>query len=225
LPASALAAVSADGVAAVGSAPRLSSGAPAAHNPNNMILSNRILTQCPGAKARPAFGTNPTFRRKRANSASMPARFQADFDKGTFRPATCVSCLHHRARRNLDSSGARPFGVRNAVVAPKRLRSNTLAVPESRQSCKEVAGKLQACCKLPLSLSRPVPRQNTGAVQPAGSVASRRARLQSIDCGRAAKVTRIGRISTWQAPLPPTLPDHAMAVPHTSWTSSIIRTF
>jgi hypothetical protein len=39
-------------------------------------------------------------------------------------------------------------GYVNAVVAPVRHRCITVAVPDHRQSCKEVAGMLQACCKL-----------------------------------------------------------------------------
>jgi hypothetical protein len=35
-----------------------------------------------------------------------------------------------------------------ALPVPERHRDNTLAAPECRRSCKQVAGKLQACCRL-----------------------------------------------------------------------------
>jgi hypothetical protein len=59
-----------------------------------------------------------------------------------------VSCRYHHARRSPEGVGAPPFGWRNAVVAPVRHRGNTEAVPEYCRSCKDVAGMLQACCRL-----------------------------------------------------------------------------
>jgi hypothetical protein len=52
------------------------------------------------------------------------------------------------ARRSPDGLRALSFGCRNAVVAPERQRGNTVPVPECPRSCKQVAGKLQACCRL-----------------------------------------------------------------------------
>jgi hypothetical protein len=61
-----------------------------------------------------------------------------------------------------------------------RHRGNTLALPECHPSCKDVAGKLQASCKLVggfLFLSLPVLRLSTAAVQPVSGVGSRKAWL------------------------------------------------
>ena len=76
--------------------------------------------------------------------------------------------------------------------------------------CKLVVSLLQASLKLPPSLFCPILRPSTGAIQPASSEAAREAWTYNIDSGRGAKVTGILQIPHWRAPLPQVWRDPAM---------------
>jgi hypothetical protein len=83
---------------------------------------------------------------------------------------------------------------RGPRAAAGQHRSRAGASPELQASCKPVVSLLQACLKLPPSLSHPVPRPSAGATLPLNGVAPSKDRLHSIDCGRVAVVTRNRRL-------------------------------
>jgi hypothetical protein len=86
----------------------------------------------------------------------------------------------NQARRSPKCTVPPPFGWRIVVVPLVQHRANTVAAPERRQSCRHVAGMLQACCRLVggflvLSPARPLGRGLVGSSL--RSVAFRRSRL------------------------------------------------
>ena len=83
-------------------------------------------------------------------------------------------------------------------MALEQHRSRTVSAPECLNSCKQVAGKLQACCKLIGSFLFLLPHTRPGPGEASGP-----APAHVLDARSAGEVTRAGSVSSFTVPSRP----------------------